>query len=170
MASRTTVPFQAGPHVAAAGVDDFRPHVGGVLWAISGVVGLGSLLDLGILWLRQREGSPQWEFMAVSNTLDAIPTLVLALGAAYLGLLLRRPESALGYRLLACLLMLVGLLSALLGALLVTDYFSLSQVLTPESRDLLRSTTLKGLLLSGLFFFLLVPTGLLGVLRPRARR
>lgn len=167
MSPRTSATYQTG-RPAAVRVDDFVPHAAAVLLCTAGVLGVGALFDLGILWLGQREASPQWEFMAISNTLDAVPALVLALAIAYAGLVLRRSPSTVGYRLLAVFLLLVGLVSAGLGIVLLTDYLSLSRLVAPESQELLRSTTTKGLLLSGLFSLLLVPTGALG-LRRRGR-
>ena len=50
---------------------------------------VGSLIDLGILWLGQRQAGLQWEFVAITNTADAMPRLILALALLYLGVHLR---------------------------------------------------------------------------------
>lgn len=127
---------------------------------------LGSLVDLGTLWILQRESSPQWEFAAISNTVDAIPRLVFALGFLVLALYFKENATVLGYRLIAVGFLLIGAGSLALGGLIAMSYFPLAKLATqPEVYTMLRSITIKTLALSGIYFLVTVPIGLAGLRR-----
>lgn len=150
-------------------LDGLRRHAGLVLWVVSVILVLGTLVDLGVLWLVQRQSAVQWEFVALVNTLDAFPRLVLGLGAAYIAFVVRRSTSMLGYRLLGTLVLLLGLAGAALGVLLLTDYFVLARVVQEaDTRVAFQSLIVKGLALSGFYFVLLTPIGALGLRRPKS--
>jgi hypothetical protein len=137
------------------------------LFAVSAVLALGRIFDIGVLWILQRQNTPQWEFMALSNTIDVVPGLVLAAGVAYCALQIARSQSVVSYRLLAGCLILLGLMAAGIGAMLATDYLALAQYAQPRAIGILRSTAIRGIVLSGMFFILLVPAGVYGVSRPQ---
>lgn len=132
---------------------------------------VGSTVDLGVLWILQSQNTPQWEYVAVSNTMDAIPRLVLGTALLYLALYLRGSTSIALYRVLAGIMILLGLFAAGFGAIIVTSYFALVKMVTqPEAYTMLRSIAIKSVALSGLYFVVLVPLGMLGMRRPRAER
>lgn len=127
---------------------------------------LGSLVDLGTLWILQRESSPQWEFAAISNTVDAIPRLVFALSFILLALYFREQATSLGYRFVALGFLLLGVGSLVLGGLIAMSYFPLAQLATqPEVYAMLRSITIKTLALAGIYFFVTIPIGIVGLRR-----
>lgn len=154
--------------LAAGSPEGLRRQAGLVLWAVSGVLVLGTVVDLGVLWLAQHQSNPQWEFVALVRTLDAFPRLALGFALAYVARLLCRSRSKLGHRVLGVLVLLLGLVGAALGVLLLTDYFVLARVVEGANAQLaLRSTVVKGLMLSGLYLVLLTPIGALVLRRPR---
>lgn len=128
----------------------------------------GSVVDLGILWLLQRQDSPQWEYVAIANTLEAVPLVLIGLALLYAALAFRRVEGMLGYRLLAGAMLLLGLTGAALAALVVTSYLAIVRVVQqPEAVLMLQSVALKSVVLGGLYFLVLTPLGALGLRRPR---
>ena len=159
--SRASKPEPALGNAARTGV---------VLMAVSAVVGLGRLFDIGVLWIVQRSNTPQWEFMALSNTLDVVPGFVLALGIAYCGLQFKNPQSSVGYRLLAVGLILLGLVSAAVAGLIGMDYLALSKYADPRALGVLRSTALRAVVLGTFFFLVLIPVGIYAFKRPRHAR
>jgi len=68
-------------------------------------------------------------------------------------------------RFLAGMVMVVGALGGALGVLLILDFLSLRSSMEPGAETLFTTTTVKGLTLSGMYFLVLVPIGLRGMLR-----
>ncbi|HSJ13151.1 MAG TPA: hypothetical protein VK939_01975 [Longimicrobiales bacterium] len=128
----------------------------------------GVLVDIGVLWLLQRQATPQWEFTAIANTIEGVPRLVFGLGFLFAGLSLRGSTNALAYRGLAILLIGVGIFSIALAGLLVLSYFALGKLVTqPEVYTMLRSVAIKTLALSAVYAFVAIPFGVLSLRRPR---
>ncbi|HEX7050643.1 MAG TPA: hypothetical protein VF188_10610 [Longimicrobiales bacterium] len=171
VSTRSPIVPHATPR-ASEGVAAFAPHVGLAMLAAGLGYLIGSIIDVGVLWGLQRQAVPQWEFVAIGNTLEAFPRFTMALAFLYGALYFRRSERVAAYRVLAVGLLLGGIAAAALGALLLTDYLALARVAAGQAGalDLLRTTTFKGLALSGLFTVTLVPIGLLGLRRPGGRR
>jgi hypothetical protein len=142
-------------------------RAGIALFAVSAVLAAGRLFDIGVLWVAQRQNSPQWEFMALSNTLDVMPGLVLAVGVAYCALQIMGSTSLVGYRLLAAVMVLLGLGSAAIGAMLATDYFAMVRYADARALGLLKTTAFRGMILSGMFFLLLIPAGVFAFTKPK---
>lgn len=140
------------------------------LWAAAIVYLVGSAVDLGILWIAQRQPGLQWEFVAVTNTVDAWPRLILSVALGFAAMFVGGSRSMLVQRLLATLLLLLGLGAAALGALVVLNYLSVSGALQGGSGALVKSTAVKSLALCGLYFVLLVPAGILSLRRGRPGR
>jgi hypothetical protein len=140
------------------------------LWAIAVLLFLGSLIDVAVLWLGQRQSSPQWEYAALVNTLEGMWGPVLAVALAYLALHLGGLRSLWGYRSLAIVVIALGAVGAVMGGLLATDYFVLKSRFTADSAAVFNAATLKGLALAGLYTVILVPLGATGLRAPRSRR
>ena len=145
-------------------------HAGRALWAIATVLLVGTLLDFGILWLGQRQPTLVWEYAAIVNTIEGMAGLILATGLAYAAFHFSGGTSLLVLRLLASSMVTVGIVGGILGALLLLDYIALQNGMQPEARLMLRTATIKGVTLSGLYLFVLVPVGLLGWVRRRDKR
>lgn len=135
-------------------------HASLVLWMVAALLIVGTLVDLGILWTLQRQPGPQWEFVAVVNTLEAFPRLILALATGYVGLVLGR-RVGVGVRVLALALLTVGLAGAGLAAILAADYLALHRMVAPEALLAFRSTVVRGLAL-GALYSLLIPVAIGG--------
>lgn len=148
--------------------DGYVRHASMVLWTASALLLLGTIVDLGILWVFQRQPGPQWEFVALVNTLEAFPRIVIAIGMAYVALAVR-PMARSSQRLLAVALLVLGLTGAALAGLLVTDYLALSSLIAPESLAVFQSTVAKGVALGGLYA-VLVPVGIIGLRTKKAAR
>jgi hypothetical protein len=150
---------------------DFAAHCSRGMWAAGAVFFGGSLVDLFVLWFLQRQNQPQWEFVAIANTMDSLPRFALALAFFYLALHIRKATSLWGYRSIAALALLLGFAGAALAGLILTDYFVLAEFARAQSgaMAMLKSTTLKAGALGGMFFVLFVPLGFLGMRRPRSR-
>ena len=145
-------------------------HAGRALWPIATVLLVGTLLDFGILWLGQRQPTLVWEYAAIVNTIEGMAGLILATGLAYAAFHFSGGTSLLVLRLLASSMVTVGIVGGILGALLLLDYIALQNGMQPEARLMLRTATIKGVTLSGLYLFVLVPVGLLGWVRRRDKR
>src|SRR5690606_12644839 len=130
---------------------------------------LGSLVDLGILWIAQYQASPQWEFVAIASTLEGLPRFVMAIAFFYAALYLRRSQSLAAYRALGAGVLVLGLAGAGLGLLALMDYLALAGLVEGMPESLTRSSALKAAALGGVFFFLLVPLGFVALRHPRGR-
>lgn len=130
---------------------------------------LGSFIDSAILWVLQQQATPQWEFVAASNTLEGLPRYTVALGFLFAALAIGDVRSIVPYRLLAALLALVGIASVGLGLLLVTDYMALARVATDNQAAVgaLRQTSIKAGALSLTFAVVLLPAAVLVWRRPK---
>ena len=156
--SRSGVPLEvASRHGAVA------------LLGISAVLALGTFIDLGVLWIGQRQDSPQWEYVALINTIEGMTSLVLAAALCYVAFLISSQVSVAKYRVLAITVLVLGVVAAALGLLLATDYFALRSIMPAEGVGTFNTTTFKGLGLSALYVFILVPLGVLG-LRTTSRK
>ncbi len=132
------------------------------MWAIAGLLFLGSLIDFAVLWLGQRQPTAQWEYVALTNTLEGMWAPVLAAALAYMAFHLGGLRSRVGYRLLAGGVIGLGVIGGALGLLLATDYFALRGNLAPEATQVFNTATLKGVGLSALYLLFLVPLGIAG--------
>ena len=94
---------------------------------------IGTLIDLGVLWLSQYEDSPQWEFSAIATTLDQYSLILVGLAGVASGLHLRGATGrfARGTVTFLCVLAMVAVI--FLGLLLVTNFFAVR--LTVEDDD-----------------------------------
>ncbi|MEQ9400450.1 MAG: hypothetical protein RJQ04_14905 [Longimicrobiales bacterium] len=146
----------------------YGPHAARALGVAGLVYLVGSLVDLGVLWFLQRQPGLQWEFVAVTNTANAFPRLILAVGLIYGALAFSASEMAVLYKLMAVFVVGLGVVAAMLGALTLLNYLSLSAATSAAAT--LRSTTVKTLVLCGLYFVLLVPVGVMGLKKPSGLR
>jgi hypothetical protein len=154
-----TTPMKANPGLEQRGGIGRQVEIG--LWGAGLILLLSGIFDLSVLWLLQRVASPQWELMAIANTITAFPGLVLALAVLSLALYLRRAGGLWGIRILAGASVLLGLAGGALGLLMILDFFVLRGVVSPDALTALWSTTLKTVLLGGLYMVVLVPVGIL---------
>lgn len=125
----------------------------------------GAAYDLVILWVVQRQASPEWEFGALTATVETLPRFVLAIALLYIARSFRGSTSLLGYRLMAVFLIVIGLIGAAAAGLAITDYFILRRSVEPAALALFRSTTVKTVGMGVLHALLLVPLGVSGLRR-----
>ena len=124
---------------------------------------VGSVTDLGILWLAQRQPGVQWEFVAITNTVEAWPRMVLAIGLLYAALYFAGSMSVVAYRVLGAGLLGLGIVALALGGLMVLNYLQVSGNLQGDAAGLIRSSVLKTELLCALYVVTLGPIGGLGL-------
>jgi len=134
----------------------------GMMLAITGIVFLvGTAVDLGVLWILQRQETIQWEFVALTRTMDGFPRLVLAAALLYAGMSFtegwNRTRKA-----VSSFVVVLGLAAGGIGVLIAMDYTSLAEGINEQARPALRSSALKTLVLSGLHFLVLLPAGVIG--------
>lgn len=141
---------------------DFAGVASRALWVAGLVYLLGSLLDLGILWLGQNAGNVQFEFVALTRTAEGFPRLLVATALIYGGLYLGGSEALWAYRLLAVWLLALGLAALAVLALTGLNYASISGTVTEEGRALFRTSVIKTAGLSLLYVLSLLPLGILG--------
>lgn len=138
------------------------------LWAGGLIYLIGSFADLAAMWIINRvPGNPDFEFTALANTLDGTPRIVLAVAMIWVALHIRGSNSLMIQRLMGILLILLGIAGAIMGAMVIADYFVLRGSVAPPDQKLFVSITLKALTLSALHLLVLVPVGVLSVRRPR---
>jgi hypothetical protein len=168
----SSIPIGATRARSEIPVEIVARHGAIALWAIASVLVAGTLIDLGVLWIGQRNPTPQWEYVALVNTIESLSGLVLAAGLAYLAVLVGGLGSVAGYRILAGTVLALGAVGGALGLLLATDYFVLRGSIPPEGTTAFNTTTFKGIGLSALYFLVLVPLGVFGLRmrRPKRRR
>ena len=147
----------------------FAPAVSRALLVAGLVYLVGSLVDLGILWFAQRQPSLQWQFLAITNTVEAWPRMVLAIGLLHVGLHVGGSNSAPFYRSLGVLLAVMGALAAVMGVSMALTYARVSGDVTGEAAVVLRSSAIKTELLCTLYVVTLLPVGLMGSLGPRSQ-
>ncbi len=164
---RPKIPAASKEALTAA---QFAPHVSRATWAAGVIYLFGTLVDLGTLWIGQRQPGVQWEFVAVTNTVEAWPRMVLAVGLIYLGLYVGGSVSKGLYRLLGLLMLLLGLLAVAFGGLMALNYLSVSGSLQAESVSLVRSAVVKTEALCALYAVLLIPLGVFALLGPKHKR
>lgn len=146
----------------------FGRHASTAFWAGGLVLLAGGLLDLGTLWIAQRQETLQWEFVAVSRTTEAVPRIVLALALCHGALYLRRSDTLWAYRALAAGLLVLGVAGLVLGGLTFTQYVALSGAIDPGGIAPFRSSAIKTGALSALYALVLLPAGVIGLRRPKA--
>ena len=159
------------PSAPAAAGDAFARRAAQALWAAGGVIVIGTLLDWLVLWLLQRQPSTQWEYVAFQNSLEAIPRAAIGLALIAGGLHLGRVRSATAFRVLGAAFLVLALAAAVIGVLLVMDYFVLGKMVAgraPAAHAMLKTVTARSLGLSALFTIVLGVTGLVGMRRLRA--
>jgi hypothetical protein len=129
---------------------------------------IGSLADIMVLWVLQAQPDPQWEFTSLALTIEGTPRIALAIALLVTGNYLRGTSSVAGQRIYAAILLLLGLAGAVIGALVLTDYFVVrGTVQDPTGQKVFLSMALKALTLSALHVLILVPVGVLGLRRPK---
>lgn len=172
MATRTPLlrsePDRTPVSKPAAESTNLEGHAAVGLWAASLLLLIGTAVDLGTLWLLQRQDLPTWEFVAIGNTIDAYPRIVLGFGLLFPAVHFQRWGSVAVYRVLSTGLLLLGLAALGLGLLEFTDYLALRPQAGEQAFAVLRSTTLKAVTLSGAFFVILTALSIVGWRRPRA--
>ena len=145
-------------------------HAARSLFAGGLILLIGSLVDLGTLWFLQRQDNPQWEFVALGTTTNAYPLLLLSVLLLYGALAIGRSSSLIGYRVLASVVVLLGLLGLAICFLLVTNYYALTSnaQMTKETLLLFKSIMVKAGGVSLLYALILLPAGVLGLRAPKA--
>jgi len=128
---------------------------------------LGSLADIMVLWVLQRQPDPQSEFTSLVLTIEGTPRIALAVALLVTGNYLRGTSSVVMQRFCALILLLLGLAGAVIGALVLTDFFVVRGSVDAEGQRVILSMALKGLTLSALHVLVLVPIGVLGLRRPK---
>lgn len=143
-------------------VHDFSGVVGRASLVAGLVYLIGTLFDLGILWIAQNDGSIQFEFVGLTRTAEAFPRLFVATALVYLGVYLVGTAKPAVYRLLAVWVIGLGLAALALLALLGLNYASISANVTEEGRTAFRTAIVKTGGLGILYVISLLPLGILG--------
>jgi hypothetical protein len=139
-----------------------------VLWSVGLIFLVGSLADLVLAWaINNRPGDPVWEFNQLAGTIEGTPRIVLALALIWVALYIRGSVSVIIQRVFGFMLILLGIAGAVIGAMMISDYFVIRGNIPPEDTKLFLSIVLKTLTLSALHLVLLIPVGVLSVRRPR---
>ncbi len=141
-------------------------HAAYALWAAGALFLLGSVVDLAVLWVLQRQPTTGWEFVALQNTLEAFPRFMLGFAFISVALYLARPRPEGGLRLIGATMLLLAVTAAALGALVAMDYLVLARMVDPRvplAARVLKIATLKALALSGVDTLVLGSFGLMGV-------
>ncbi len=139
-----------------------------VLWAAAGLFLIGSAIDLGVLWILQRQPTTGWEFVALQNTLEAFPRFMLGFAFLSVALYLGRPRPETGLRLLGATMLVLAVTAAALGALVAMDYLVLARMVDPRvplAARVLKIAALKAVALSGADTLVLGVFGVLGIRR-----
>lgn len=141
------------------------------MFAAAGLVlFVGVLIDLGVLWILQRQDSPHWRFIALSATTNSYPPMLLSLVLLYGSLAIGRSTSLRAYRLVGWFALLLAGFAVAMGYLIGTNYLAIvrSATVTTESGLLLfKSQALKA---GGLSLFLGGIVGAVGALGLRGPR
>lgn len=162
-------PAHAGASSGGLRPQDFSGRVAAVVAAAGLLLLIGSLIDVGVLWILQRQPSPQWEFAAGTRTIDASTRFASAFGFLYLAAFLSGRSSVTWYRVLGAVLILFATGVAVLGGIVASDYLALNRMVTdqPEAMSLFRSSTIKSVSVAAVAFVLFLTAGIFSVRRPR---
>jgi hypothetical protein len=149
--------------------DAWAANAARALWAAGIIYLIGSVADMVLgLIVGADWGNPAWEFATTSGSAEGTPRIVLAIALIWVAMYIRGSSSLAAYRLFSLLLIAVGALSAVLGAIATSDYFILRPMMDASALPAATNVLLKTLTLSTLQVVLLIPVGVLGVRRPRA--
>jgi hypothetical protein len=144
-------------------------NAGRALWAAGLIYLIGSLADMVLgMAVGSDWGNPAWEYTVTSGAVEGTPRIVLAIALIWVAMYIRGSSSLATYRVFSLLLIAIGALCAVLGAVAISDYFILRPMLEGEALRVGTNILLKTLTLSGLQVVLLIPVGVMGVRRPRA--
>jgi hypothetical protein len=166
----TTIPLVGQQQPFVDGGSHARVQAARVLYGIGLIFLVGTIIDLAVLWIGQRQPSPQWEFVAIANTAEAFPRIGIAVAMTYLGLWIGGAPQAWVYRSLGAILMVLALVNLGLGAMLAMDYIALAGGVTGEAAALLKSTTFKTVALCGLYGVVCFTLGILGIRTAESRK
>lgn len=120
------------------------------------------VIDLGILWLGQRQDGPNFMFVALTRTAEAFPRFILGTALVYAGVALIKTASLTLYRALAGWVLVLGTVAAVLLAATAVNYLGMSSAVLPEAQDVFRASVVKTGGLSALYTLFLIPLGILG--------
>ena len=137
------------------------------LYAAGLIFLIGSIADIMTLWVMQAQPDPEWEFSSLVSTIEGTPRIVLAIAMILAGNYVRGTSSLVAQRLFAAILLMLGLAGAVIGALILSDYFVVRGAVEPDKQKIFLSVVLKALTLSALHVLILVPVGVLGLRRPK---
>ena len=129
---------------------------GGVVYTIAIIV------DLGVLWFGQNQGTANFEFVALTRTAEAFPRFILATALIYAGLWIIRSDSLGVFRLLSGWVLFLGAAALVVVGLTVLNYLTLASTVTPEAKQLFRAAVVKTGGLGALYVMFLIPLGILG--------
>lgn len=155
---------------ATADPDYLASHAARVFVAGGVILLVGVLVDLFTLWVLQKQPTVEWEFLALSTTTNSYPLLLLSATLIYGGLALGRSRSLSMYRLVAALVLLLGVFGLTVGFLIGTNYLALTRAAKPTAQAamLAKSQAMKAVGISLMFGGLMAVMGVLG-LRVRKR-
>ena len=131
---------------------------------------IGSIVDLGTLWLLETQPGPQWKFAALSRTVQSVPNFAMGVAFLFITLHLFEAKSRRLYSVAAVVFIGLGVASAGLVTLMGLNYLSLVPDVNPEALPTFKSSALKVLTLGALYAVILVPAGMVGLRGPRERR
>jgi hypothetical protein len=130
----------------------------------------GSVADYVILWLINRQSGPQWEFAAVTTTVEGMSRIVLGIALLFGGLHLRGKPARWSTRLLGVGLILIAVSSVALAGLMALDFLALRNLVRPEAIPTFRATTAKTLFLCAVYIITTLTAGIISVRSPGPKR
>ena len=140
-----------------------RPFVGTLLLGVGIALITGALIDYGILWLLQFESNSQWEFAALTTSLDNFALILVGLAAWGGGLHLKDSHALWAQRFLGLLCILFGVLMFAALFFLVTDYFELHTSIEDLARPAFHASMAKATIQAAVYGMSLVVAGVRGI-------
>lgn len=138
-----------------------RSGIGVLVWGAAIALILATLADIGVLWILQRMPTTEWEFIAVSRSLDQGLNLIAGFGFAGVGIGLGSGRYAkVALRAVGGFALLCALGAFVLEVLMIMDYLALRGDVTPESGGGFNGTVAKALLLGTLYALVLLFGGI----------
>ncbi len=140
-----------------------KPQAGTLLLSVGVALLFSTLVDFGILWGLQYQPEPEWEFTALTTTVDQWSLIVIGITGIGAGLYLRQSHSVWSERLVTLLCLLSMTATALIGILLGLDFFPVRQALGQADRAQFYAIFTKSAVLTGIYTIALGIVGFRGI-------
>jgi hypothetical protein len=154
---------------ATAAPERLARHAARLFVAGGTILLLGVGLDLFALWVLQRQDTIQWEFVALGTTTNSYTLMIVSVALFYGALAASRTESIAAYRLMAIVVIVMGLFGLTIGFLIGTNYLAVARDarITPDAASVFKSLVVKSGGVSLLFATGMLFAGVLGLRMPK---